>query len=168
MKNIKKLIVVNDILVKRCVEKGIGLTVGQEYQILAEGNYWYMVKDDNGLTVHFAKEHFAGGRVIELFSKYNMYGVAINCSKELLNEYSKYMKVLTEGRPSDITKLVAKFESHDDYLDLGLTKRMTDEMRLTEWNVLVNQLQGCDCLYYARPFETLWKSEEMRKINKGE
>ena len=117
-------------------------------------------------------KHYAlpeeGGKALELFSRYNMYGEAINCSKELLNKYSKYMKVLTEGRPSDITKLVAKFESHDDYLDLGLTKRMTDEMRLTEWDVLVNQLQGCDCLYYARPFETLWKSEEMRKINKGE
>ena len=57
---------------------------------------------------------FEGGKVIELFSKYNMYGEAINCSKELLNNYSKYMKVLTEGRPSDITKLVAKFETHDD------------------------------------------------------
>ena len=109
-----------------------------------------------------------GGKALELFSRYNMYGEAINCSKELLNKYSKYMKILTEGRPSDITKLVAKFESHDDYLELGLTKRMTDEMRLTEWDILVNQLQGCDCLYYARPFETLWKSEEMRKINKGE
>ena len=117
-------------------------------------------------------KHYAlpeeGGKALELFSRYNMYGEAINCSKELLNKYSKYMKVLTEGRPSDITKLVAKFESHDDYLELGLTKRMTDEMRLTEWDILVNQLQGCDCLYYARPFETLWKSEEMRKINKGE
>ena len=117
-------------------------------------------------------KHYAlveeGGKAIELFSKYNMYGEAINCSKELLNKYSKYMKVLTEGRPSDITKLVAKFETHDDYLDLGLTKRMSDQMRLTEWDILVNHLPGCDCLYYARPFETLWKSEEMRKINKGE
>lgn len=117
-------------------------------------------------------KHYAlpeeGGKVIELFDKYNMYGEAINCSKELLNKYSKYMKVLTEGRPSDITKLVAKFETHDDYLELGLTKRMSDQMRLTEWDILVNHLPGCDCLYYARPFETLWKSEEMRKINKGE
>ena len=117
-------------------------------------------------------KHYAlpeeGGKALELFSRYNMYGEAINCSKELLNKYSKYMKVLTEGRPSDITKLVAKFESHDDYLDLGLTKRMTDEMRLIEWDIIVNHLQGCDCLYYARPFETLWKSEEIRKINKGE
>ena len=117
-------------------------------------------------------KHYAlpeeGGKALELFSRYNMYGEAINCPKELLNKYSKYMKILTEGRPSDITKLVAKFESHDDYLEFGWTKRMTDEMRLTEWDVLVNQLPGCDCLYYARPFETLWKSEEMRKINMGE
>ena len=117
-------------------------------------------------------KHYAlpeeGGKVLELFSRYNMYGEAINCSTELLNKYSKYMKILTEGRPSDITKLVAKFESHDDYLEFGWTKRMTDEMRLTEWNILVNHLPGCDCLYYARPFETLWKSEEMRKINKRE
>lgn len=117
-------------------------------------------------------KHYAlpeeGGKALELFSRYNMYGEALNCSKELLNKYSKYMKVLTEGRPSDITKLVAKFESHDDYLELGLTKRMTDEMRLIEWDVLVNHLSGCDCLYYTRPFETLWKSEEMRKINRRE
>lgn len=117
-------------------------------------------------------KHYAlpeeGGKALELFSRYNMYGEALNCSKELLNKYSKYMKVLTEGRPSDITKLVAKFETHDDYLEFGWTKRMTDEMRLTEWDVLVNHLSGCDCLYYTRPFETLWKSEEMRKINMGE
>ena len=82
------------------------------------------------------------------------------------------MKVLTEGRPWDISGLIAKFETHDDYVGegpgLGLTKRMSDQMRLTEWDILVNHLPGCDCLYYARPFETLWKSEEIRKINKGE
>lgn len=117
-------------------------------------------------------KHYAlpeeGSNIMDVFTQYNMYGEAINCSKEILDRYSKYMKVLTEGRPSDITKLVAKFESHDDYLDTGLTKRMNDGMRLTEWDILVNHLPGCDCLYYARPFETLWKSEDMRKINRRE
>lgn len=117
-------------------------------------------------------KHYAlpeeGSNIMDIFTQYNMYGEAINCTKELLDKYSKYMKVLTEGRPSDITKLVAKFESHDDYLDTGLTKRMNDGMRLTEWDILVNHLPGCDCLYYARPFETLWKSEYMRKINRRE
>lgn len=117
-------------------------------------------------------KHYAlpeeGSNIMDIITQYNMYGEAINCTKELLDKYSKYMKVLTEGRPSDITKLVAKFESHDDYLDTGLTKRMNDGMRLTEWDILVNHLPGCDCLYYARPFETLWKSEDMRKINRRE
>lgn len=117
-------------------------------------------------------KHYAlpeeGSNIMDIFTQYNMYGEAINCTKELLDKYSNYMKVLTEGRPSDITKLVAKFESHDDYLDTGLTKRMNDGMRLTEWDILVNHLPGCDCLYYARPFETLWKSEDMRKINRRE
>lgn len=117
-------------------------------------------------------KHYAlpeeGSNIMDIFTQYNMYGEAINCSKELLDKYSNYMKVLTEGRPSDITKLVAKFESHDDYLDTGLTKRMNNGMRLTEWDILVNHLPGCDCLYYARPFETLWKSEDMRKINRRE
>lgn len=115
-------------------------------------------------------KHYAlpeeGSNIMDIFTQYNMYGEAINCPKELLDKYSNYMKVLTEGRPSDITKLVAKFESHDDYLDTGLTKRMNNGMRLTEWDILVNHLPGCDCLYYARPFETLWKSEDMRKINR--
>lgn len=117
-------------------------------------------------------KHYAlpeeGSNIMDIFTQYNMYGEAINCTKDILDRYSKYMKVLTEGRPSDITKLVAKFESHDDYLDTGLTKRMNDGMRLTEWNILVNHLPGCNCLYYARPFETLWKSEDMRKINRRE
>ena len=39
---------------------------------------------------------------------------------------------------------------------------------IVENDNLVNNLTERDCIYYARPFETLWKSEEMRKINKGE
>ena len=111
MKNITKLIVENDILVKRCVEKGIGLTVGQEYQILAEGNYWYMVKDDNGLTVHFAKEHFAGGR------EYNglLSNEKPNARRELFNK---------QKRLSDIksNKLSRKIDYNDEEIDLDMKR----------------------------------------------
>lgn len=115
-------------------------------------------------------KHFAlpeeGSKILEILTRYNFYGEAINCSREILDKYSKYMKTLTEGRPSNIKKLVAKFETHDDYLEFGHTRHMTDEMRLKEWETLVNVLRDADCLYYARPFETLWKSPEMAKINK--
>ena len=111
MKNIIKLIVENDILVKRCVEKGIGLTVGQEYQILAEGNYWYMVKDDNGLTVHFAKEHFAGGKQYNGF----LSNEKPNARRELFNK---------QKRLSDIksNKLSRKIDYNDEKIDLDMKR----------------------------------------------
>ena len=107
MKNITKLIVENDILVKRCVEKGIGLTVGQEYQILAEGNYWYMVKDDNGLIVHFAKEHFAGGRQYNGF----LSNEKPNARRELFNK----QKRLSDIKSNKISRKIDYIDEEIDY-----------------------------------------------------
>ena len=111
MKNIVKLIVENDILVKRCVEKGIGLTVGQEYQILAEGNYWYMVKDDNGLTVHFAKEHFAGGKQYNGF----LSNEKPNARRELFNK----QKRLSNIKQNNISR---KIDYNDEEIDLDMKR----------------------------------------------
>ena len=111
MKNIVKLIVENDILVKRCVEKGIGLTVGQEYQILAEGNYWYMVKDDNGLMVHFAKEHFAGGREYNGF----LSNEKPNARRELFNKQKKLSDIKSN-------KLSRKMDYNDEEIDLDMKR----------------------------------------------
>lgn len=111
MKNITKLIVENDILVKRCVEKGIGLTVGQEYQILAEGNYWYMVKDDNGLIVHFAKEHFAGGREYNGF----LSNEKPNARRELFNK----QKRLSNIKQNNISR---KIDYNDEEIDYNMKR----------------------------------------------
>ena len=111
MKNITKLIVENDILVKRCVEKGIGLTVGREYQILAEGNYWYMVKDDNGLMVHFAKEHFAGGREYNGF----LSNEKPNARRELFNK----QKRLSNIKQNNISR---KIDYNDEEIDYNMKR----------------------------------------------
>ena len=107
MKNIIKLVVENNILVKRCVEKGIGLTVGQEYQILAEGNYWYMVKDDNGLIVHFAKEHFAGGKQYNGF----LSNEKPNARRELFNK----QKRLSDIKSNNISRKIDYIDEEIDY-----------------------------------------------------
>ena len=113
-------------------------------------------------------KHYAlpeeGSNFLNILSRYNIYGECIYCDQWLLDSYSRYMKVLTEGRPSDVSRLIAKFESHDDFYEFHTTNRMTDQMRLTEWDVLVNHC-GYDSLYFARPFETLWMSPEMKVIN---
>ena len=107
-----------------------------------------------------------GGIFIKMLTMYKFYGECFFCDQWVLDEYSKYMKVLTDGRPSNISRLVAKFETHDDFLEFKATNRMTDHMRLVEWDVLVNHC-GYDSLYYARPFEDLWMSREMKEINGG-
>ena len=107
-----------------------------------------------------------GGIFIKMLTMYKFYGECFFCDQWVLDEYSRYMKVLTDGRPSNISRLVAKFETHDDFLEFKATNRMTDHMRLVEWDVLVNQC-GYDSLYYARPFEDLWMSREMKEINGG-
>lgn len=107
-----------------------------------------------------------GGTLIETLSKYNIYGECIYCEQQLLDEYSKYMSVLTEGRPSNLSRLVAKFESHDDYYEFHNTVGMTDYMRLIEWDILVNDCKYTS-LYFARPYEKLWLSPEMKIINDG-
>lgn len=115
-------------------------------------------------------KHYAlpqeGSDFLTCLQPYNFYGECFFCDQWVLDAYSKYMKVLTDGRPSDISRLVAKFETHDDFLEFKATNRMTDHMRLVEWDVLVNHC-GYDSLYYARPFEDLWMSREMKEINGG-
>ena len=115
-------------------------------------------------------KHYAlpqeGSDFLTYLQPYNFYGECFFCDQWVLDAYSKYMKVLTDGRPSDISRLVAKFETHDDFLEFKATNRMTDHMRLVEWDVLVNHC-GYDSLYYARPFEDLWMSREMKEINGG-
>ena len=115
-------------------------------------------------------KHYAlpqeGSDFLTCLQPYNFYGECFFCDQWVLDAYSKYMKVLTDGRPSDISRLVAKFETHDDFLEFKATNRMTDHMRLVEWDVLVNHC-GYNSLYYARPFEDLWMSREMKDINGG-
>lgn len=104
----------NDILVKRCIEKGIGLTINKDYEILAEGNYWYMVKDDNGLIVHFAKEHFEGGRQYNGF----LSNEKPNAQRELFNE----QKRLSDIKSNFTSKKIEAIEYMDEEIDLNMKR----------------------------------------------
>lgn len=158
MKNITKLIVENDILVKRCVEKGIGLTVGQEYQILAEGNYWYMVKDDNGLTVHFAKEHFAGGKQYNGF----LSNEKPNARRELFNK---------QKRLSDIksNKLSRKIDYNDEEIDLDMKRIEGHSINCNVKQFYCKHCEkGTDVIYKNNKGQSYCEKCYQKLINKGE
>ena len=158
MKNITKLIVENDILVKRCVEKGIGLTVGQEYQILAEGNYWYMVKDDNGLIVHFAKEHFAGGREYNGF----LSNEKPNARRELFNK---------QKRLSDIksNKISRKIDYNDEEIDYNMKRIEGHSINCNVKQFYCKHCEkGTDVIYKNNKGQSYCEKCYQKLINKGE
>lgn len=98
----------------------------------------------------------------ELFN----YAEVIFESTEIIFEYLKYVKVLTEKRDIESNDIVAFVESHDSYLEFGYTKELSDEDIINKYKELCDGHKNT--LFYARPFNNTWESEEIRKINKKE
>ena len=158
MKNITKLIVENDILVKRCVEKGIGLTVGQEYQILAEGNYGYMVKDDNGLTVHFAKEHFAGGKHYNGF----LSNEKPNARRELFNKQKRLSNIKSN-------RLSRKIDYNDEEIDYNMKRIEGHSINCNVKQFYCKHCEkGTDVIYKNNKGQSYCEKCYKKLINKGE
>lgn len=156
MKNITKLIVENDILVKRCIEKGIGLTVGQEYQILAEGNYWYMVKDDSGLTVHFAKEHFAGGKQYNGF----LSNEKPNARRELFNK---------QKRLSKVSRKIEEIDCDGEEIDLDMKRIEGHSINCNVKQFYCKHCEkGTDVIYKNNKGQSYCEKCYQKLINKGE
>lgn len=101
-----------------------------------------------------------------VWSRYSnkiLMGECIQCSKELLDKYSKYMYVLSDYDTTDKSKLISWILSHDDFLTFG--KRMSDGMVVNEYRILVQNYPNT--LFYCRPFNNTWMSDEIRNINKN-
>ena len=96
----------------------------------------------------------------ELFN----YAEVIFADSQLLDKYNKYINVVTNSWSSNKSKMVTFTENHDSYLGIGWTKKMTDDMLIKEWEVLL-QNREWNVLFYARPWSELFKSDEIRRIN---
>jgi alpha-amylase len=97
-----------------------------------------------------------------------VYGEVLFADKDLIQEYAKYMKVLTNSdayNPNDIVKFV---ENKDSYLskDLGWT-RYVDRDSINNW---YRGICGSypNTLYYARNYSDdwhQWRSDSVRESN---
>ena len=95
----------------------------------------------------------------ELFN----YAEVIFSDKFIIDNYAKYIKVLTDSYGSNKDTLVTFIESHDTYYEFKYTTKMTDEMIAHEYDILTNNFNNT--LYFARPFDDFWKSEIIKRIN---
>jgi len=104
-------------------------------------------------------------RVFGGFQDMFNYGECLDCSRELLDEYTKVMNVLSDKDCTDKSKMVTYFMSHDTELTFGYTLHMTDEIIIREWEHLLRDYKESHVLFYCRSFSNLWQSDEIKKIN---
>lgn len=131
---------------RECGASGFRVDMGKHFALNEEGsNFWERVF----------------GRHSSLFN----YAECLECSKELLDKYTKFIKVLTDSTASNKEKMVIFIMSHDTKETWGLTKKMDDKVIVKEWEHLLKTNDKSDVLFYPRRFSNLWRSEEIKRIN---
>lgn len=107
-------------------------------------------------------------RVIYCLKKYGLflYGEVIFANQNLIDEYSKYLNVLTNNMGSDISKMVKYVENHDTFLSdgpLGYTKNISS-LEIAKQYAQINQIYP-NTLFYARPYDNTWESNFICRAN---
>ena len=130
-----------------------------------------VLKYADGLRVDEAKHlalPYEGAQLWNILSRrYDnkfIYGECIFVDQNLFDDYANYIYVLTNNRPyRNKNKAVVFVESHDDYLTFSSTKWMNDNTRAYEYEKCLKEYDNV--LMYARPYDELIFSDEIRRIN---
>ena len=105
--------------------------------------------------------------VIGRYSDRFNYGECIDLEYYWLKKYSKYIAVLTEQMFDEDDKLVTWIESHDTFHTFKTTCKMSNDMRLNEWRILLSKHKNC--LWFSRPYDSIYENEywynRLREIN---
>jgi hypothetical protein len=102
------------------------------------------------------------GRFSDMFN----YAECLECSKELLDKYTKFINVLTDSSASDRSKMVVFIMTHDTEETWGFTKNMNDRTIINEWRYLLQSNRESHVLWYCRAWSDLWQSDEIKWINR--
>lgn len=92
-------------------------------------------------------------------------GEVIFSPSEVIEMYTPYIHVLTEGNTWDKDKLVTFPLSHDTDYEFGMTQGMNDEMIINEYCLLNEHYKNT--MLYLRPYCDYWKNERVKNSNKN-
>ena len=92
-----------------------------------------------------------------------IYAEVIFESKELIDKYCQYVNVLTSSYGSDRNRMVTFIDSHDLQYEFKVTSHYTNEVIKREYNILCSNFPNT--LFYVRPFDNCWESEEVKRAN---
>lgn len=96
------------------------------------------------------------------------YGEALEMDRGMLDEYTQYMNVLSDGEVSyhNRNKFVTYIESHDTYHTWKIGHHTTDEQLAKEWRYLLISNRESHVLFFCRPFSNLWCDNRIVSVNK--
>lgn len=97
-----------------------------------------------------------------------IYGEILDSSVDILDLYTDEMMIVSNKRPTDLSKLVSFFESHDTFLTFKSTLYLGYNDMIREWDKIVNQ-EGLNGIFYVRPgkdhLSYVWRTEDIKRIN---
>lgn len=104
-------------------------------------------------------------RVIYLLKKYglNIYGEIIFVDDKLLEEYSKYMKIVTNHDYYNKDSIIKYIESHDSYYNLKYTSHLSSHEISSLYPELCRTYPNT--LYFTRPYDNTWMSDNIGNGN---
>lgn len=114
-------------------------------------------------------------RVISAINDYNrsndliIYGEVIyEDDNRIIDEYCKYIKVLTNYGGNDINKMVYFYESHDTYLSNDIieserTRNLTSLECVEKYVELTHKYPNT--IFFIRPSDNIWKTELIKIAN---
>jgi len=121
------------------------------------------------MSKHFALEEEGSVFWTRVFSRYSSlfnYAECLECDKNLLDKYTKFINVITDYYlPTDKSKAIIYIMSHDTEETWGFTKKMKDNDIIREWRNLLNDNKESHVLFYIRSWSDLWKSDAIKEIN---
>ena len=92
-----------------------------------------------------------------------IYAEVIFESKELIDKYCQYVNVLTSSYGSDRNRMVTFIDSHDLMNEFKVTSHYTGDVIKREYDILCSNFPNT--LFYVRPFDNCWESEEVKRAN---
>lgn len=121
-----------------------------------------MLRLDQGAK-HYRLPEEGGTFISEVISKYPCYGEGIFYDKYWLDKYSEFMMVGTNSSLTNKDKGIFWVLSHDDILTFKIGLNMPNDMYIKEYDFLCSNYPNT--LIYAKPFDNLWMSEDIKKIH---
>ena len=95
-----------------------------------------------------------------------IYGELLNCTSEMVDEYSKYINVgINNNVGRDKSRQVHWTFSHDDHLTFNIQKNYDWNIIMNEWEWALGENRKYNMLFYPLPFQDVWKTDRMSKIN---